>query len=95
MTFNNCVENEQLDVRYAEDNGTVYDNAHHGLLMMLLARAKLGDVFRKVHGPTATCYTIPAVLFRVGRAHPEGLFEKKEKLLPNSVQNIKNKKIDQ
>ena len=53
----NCVENEQLDVRYAEDNGTVYDNAHHGLLMMLLARAKLGNVFRKVHGPTATCYT--------------------------------------
>ena len=53
----NCVENEQLDVRYAEDRDTVYDNAHHGLLMMLLARAKLGDVFRKVHGPTATCYT--------------------------------------
>ena len=43
---------------------------------------------REQHPPSPYSITVPAVLFRVGRAHPEGLFEKKEKLPPNSVQNV-------
>ena len=47
----NCVENVQLDVRHAAGSvNTVYEKAHSGLLMKILARDKLGDVFRKVHG---------------------------------------------
>ena len=53
----NCVENTLLDVRYPEGSNSKYANQHSGLLMHVMAKAGLGDVFRKVHGNTARAYT--------------------------------------
>ena len=53
----NCVENTLLDVRYPEGANNKYANQHSGLLMHVMAKAGLGDVFRKVHGNTARAYT--------------------------------------
>ena len=53
----NCVEDPLLDVKHAEGAGTVYANAHAALLMQIMARAGLGDVYRKLHGRTAAGFT--------------------------------------
>ena len=53
----NCVENPLLDVKHAEGADSVYANSHAPLLMQIMARAGLGDVYRKLHGRKAAGFT--------------------------------------
>ena len=48
----NCVENITFDT-LKEDEGT-YQNHHGGLVTTMMRRKLLSDVFRKIHGNTAT-----------------------------------------